>query len=110
MTKKRKMSMRRKSKPNKTAAERAHIQAVKSLPCSVCTHEGPSDAHHVFHDRYSQKKASDFAVIPLCKDCHQNTLTSIHRNKKGWQTRHGPDWSYIPLVLEALGIDTSKDF
>lgn len=27
--------------------ERAHLLAVKELPCSVCDQPGPSEAHHI---------------------------------------------------------------
>lgn len=93
---------RKKAHTGVSEAEKAHMRNVKGEPCQICHAPAPSDAHHVFHDRYSQKKSSGFATIPLCKNCHQNAPTSIHRNKKGWRKRHGPDWSYIPQTLQAI--------
>lgn len=39
--------MQSKNKRAPTAAERRHIVAVKSLPCSVCDAPGPSDCHEI---------------------------------------------------------------
>lgn len=101
---------RKKAHTGLSDAERAHMGAVKGLDCIICHAPAPSDAHHVFHDRHSQKKASGYATISLCKNCHQWSATSVHRNKRGWAVRHGPDWSYIPIVLDLLGISTDADF
>jgi hypothetical protein len=37
--------MQSKNKPAPTKAERAHIERVKALPCSVCDAPGPSECH-----------------------------------------------------------------
>ena len=92
---------RRKSRV-KTSRVSSHLKAVKELPCVTCGRAGPSDAHHVYHDRYSGKKASDYATIPLCKDCHQNAPYSVHRDKNGWREQCGPDHSYIASTLKAI--------
>ena len=44
-----------------TAKERAHIQRVKQLPCSVCDAPGPSDAHHI--EQRSQLTRSECAEL-----------------------------------------------
>lgn len=75
-------------------ANMAYMQAVKQLPCVVCGAR-PCDAHHCFHGRYSGAKASDFDVIPLCKWHHQDGPEAIHRIKRTWAEKHGPDHSYI---------------
>lgn len=85
-----------------TAAARAHIERVKLLPCVICHRPGPSDAHHVFCDRYSTRRASDFEVIPLCKFHHQDGPFSIHQNKRLWVETNGPDYEYLPLVADML--------
>jgi hypothetical protein len=94
----------------KSSKAQAHLKAVKWLPCVVCGSLPPNDAHHVFHDRYSQAKASDYATIPLCKRHHQVGPEAIHSNKNAWRAYHGSDWSYIPDVLRQLGINTDTDF
>ena len=75
---------------------------VKGLPCVICGRPPPSDAHHVFCDRYGQGKSSDFETIPLCKAHHQNGPEAIHQNKREWQENHGPDHGYLETVQEWL--------
>ena len=75
---------------------------VKKLPCVICGRSGPSDAHHTFCGRYGSRRTSDFDVIPLCKDCHQDGPNAIHRNKKSWIARNGPDTDYIEQTREAV--------
>ena len=93
-------------KPDRgTKAARAHIAAVKSLPCVICLRPGPSDAHHVICNRYASNRVSDFDVIPLCKAHHQDGPEAIHNGKASWVDKHGPDWMYLDLVkrwLDAL--------
>jgi len=60
-----------------TAAERAHVALVKSLPCSVCDEPGPSDAHHI-------KQGLHYATIPLCRDCHMGSHNGIHGRRAIW--------------------------
>lgn len=72
-----------------------YMAKVKQLPCCVCSAPAPSDAHHVIHDRYSTRKADDFSVIPLCKNCHQVGPLAIHNGKQSWRERNGPDHGYI---------------
>lgn len=97
------------------AAGKRHIQRVKNLPCAVCGKAPPSDAHHVIHGRYSQRKAPDTATIPLCKQHHQWGNGAIHNGKESWRQAHGPDYSYLGWVqtmIEQLpdqGIDDLLD-
>lgn len=78
-----------------TAAAKAHLAKVKSMPCVICRKPGPSDAHHVFHGRYGSRKVSDFETIPLCKFHHQDGPDAIHNDKAGWLERYGPDYGYL---------------
>lgn len=97
----------KRGKPVSDKASRLHMVKVKLLPCVICRSPAPSDAHHCFHDRHGTGRASDWCVIPLCKDCHQNGLDAIHKDKAGWLRRHGPDWAFIPAVLALLGYGTN---
>lgn len=51
-----------------TAAERAHMAYVASLPCLVCG--GRSTVHHVtgYADRMGRVSRSHMRVVPLCND------------------------------------------
>lgn len=83
-------------------AELAHMARVKQLHCVACGSPPPNDAHHCIHGRYSGRKPSGFETIPLCKECHQNGPGAIHRGKETWAARHGPDYSFLPLVRRLL--------
>ena len=77
---------------------------VAQQPCVVCykyglSQQSPTQVHHVFHDRFSSKKASDHEVIPLCEGHHLGmfdvTKLAIHRRKETWRKIFGPDYKYI---------------
>ena len=93
-----------------TAAAKRHLARVKSLPCVICQAPPPSDAHHVICGRYGSRKASDFDTIPLCKRHHQHGPEAIHNGKASWESKHGPDWGYLPLVRADLDDTTEIDF
>jgi len=84
-----------------TSAAKAHMARVKGLPCVICGHPPPSDAHHVISGRYGSCKASDLDTISLCKNHHQGQ-DGIHTAKAAWEDAHGPDWSYLPVVARML--------
>ena len=83
-------------------AGREHMARVKQLPCIICGKPGPSDAHHVICGRYGARRASDFHVIPLCKEHHQWGPDAIHNNKAAWIAHYGPDYEYLPVVADML--------
>ena len=104
----------KKKKKTPTKAESEYMACVKQLNCVACGAFAPNDAHHVFHDRYGRTKAPHWHVIPLCKQCHQDGPESIHRAKKTWREKHGPDWGYIPQTQERVfaifGIEVPKKY
>jgi hypothetical protein len=87
-----------------TARAKAHLEAVKQLPCVICLRPGPSDAHHIIHGRYGSRKASDFETIPLCHNHHQGA-DGIHTNKTLWADRYGFDHEFLPVVADMLAGD-----
>jgi hypothetical protein len=60
-----------------TAKERAYLQRVKELPCSVCDAPGPSEAHHV-------KQHRQYTCVALCVDCHRSPVLGWHGQKRAW--------------------------
>ncbi len=76
-----------------TRLERAHLEAVKSLPCSVCHAPAPSEAHHI-----EQKQA--FTVVALCIECHRGK-GGIHGDKTLWRI-------YKMDELEALNVTIKR--
>ena len=79
-----------------------HMRRVKALPCAVCGQPPPSDAHHVIHDRFGTRKASDFDTIPLCKAHHQDGPLAIHNGKERWREAYGPDHKYLEWTKKML--------
>lgn len=88
--------------PAEIRAAKEHMARVKALPCVICGRAGPSDAHHCICGRFGTRRASDWQVIPLCKDCHQDGPEAIHRGKASWVARNGPDHEYLPVVADML--------
>lgn len=78
-----------------TARERAHIQKVKQLPCSVCDAPGPSDAHHI-------EQALQFTVVALCKDCHQGSLMGWHGQRRAWAIRKMGELDALNVTIQRL--------
>lgn len=66
-----------KNKKAMTVAERAHVDRVKELPCSVCDAPGPSEAHEPVQGLW-------FVSIALCPDCHRGPM-GIHGDKTLWR-------------------------
>jgi len=99
----------RKKRPKQRAtdatAAHAHMMWVKTCECHVCGRFGPSEAHHVFHDRYGTRRASDWLTIPLCPQCHREGRDAIHKTKRTWRDLHGPDYGFVPMYLNFSPID-----
>lgn len=70
--------MRTKNAKAISKDERAHLEKVKSMPCVVCGHSSPSDAHHI-------EQGLHYTTIPLCKDCHQGSKNGIHGQRHMWK-------------------------
>lgn len=88
----------------KTPEARAHLEAVKGLPCVVCGAHG-AEAHHCRSGPYAAgKRASDFCTIPLCVQCHRIGPRSYHGGKRPWQERNGMDFEHLEQVRAALGL------
>lgn len=62
--------------------ELKYMQIIKNMPCGLCGQSAPSDAHHLLEN---SRRVSHFAVIPLCKSCHQDNHNGIHGNKAMWK-------------------------
>lgn len=59
--------MRTKNSKPKTPAARAHLAAVKSVPCVCCDAPAPSEAHHVV-------QGDDYTTVALCQPCHTGPM------------------------------------
>ena len=83
-----------------TSASRAHMARVAQLAC-VCCGAMPVSVHHCISGRFSQAKASDFDVIPLCHHHHQGAA-GIHAGKATWEALWGADTDYLAVVADML--------
>lgn len=83
---------------NGTKAGRDHMGRVKALPCVVCLHPGPSEAHHCRSDGMAR---DDFKTIPLCFWCHRGPR-GYHAEKASWEERHGKDHEFLAVVADML--------
>jgi hypothetical protein len=63
---------------------REYIGLVKSMPCSVCGADGPSDAHHPRTGAGMGQRNPDWTAISLCKNCHQGDR-GIHGDRSMWK-------------------------
>jgi hypothetical protein len=93
--------MRSKNARTMTAAERAHVERIKMLPCSVCDLEGPSDAHHI-------NQGQHWTVVALCKECHGGPGYSIgwHGTKVVWRVKKMDELSALAKTIERLMCST----
>ena len=90
--------MRSKNSKSLTVADRAHIERVKSLPCSVCDAHGPSDAHHI-------KQGQHFSVVALCKECHQGSVLGLHGQRRAWAVRKMDELDALAVTIQRLTED-----
>ncbi|HEL3813564.1 TPA: hypothetical protein UMY79_004364 [Stenotrophomonas maltophilia] len=87
--------MRTKNSKALTLAEKRHLDAVKRLPCSVCSRPGRSDAHHI-------NQGQHFTTAALCKDCHQDSFNGIHGQKRMWLVMKMDELSALNVTLSRL--------
>ena len=87
----------------------AHLDRVRALPCCICDAWGlaqttPTEAHHVVHGRYSQRRTPDRMAIPLCAAHHRGDrgVIGLHSNPAAWKQLYGSDTDWIPITLDKL--------
>ena len=99
-------------KQPRTANNPAYLAAVRGLPCIICrefgmTQRSRTEAHHVFHDRFEQRKTPDEMAIPLCTDHHRGdgfdpSKLAVHKAKDEWRLHYGADYDWTPRTQDAL--------
>lgn len=78
-----------------TKAERAHIERVKSLPCSICDAPAPSEAHHI-------KQDSPWSCIALCMSCHRDGHNGFHGRRVMWKVMHLDETDALIITFRRL--------
>lgn len=86
--------MQSKNKKQPSSKERAHIERVKHLPCSVCDAPGPSDCHEI-------KQGQWFTSVALCQSCHTGSIMGIHGQRRSWLIRKMDE-------IDALAVTVSR--
>lgn len=87
--------MQSKNKKPPTAAERAYIERVKSLPCSVCGAPGPSDCHE-------PEQGLWWVSMALCRDCHMGSNNGWHGRKAIWRVMKMDELDALAKTIERL--------
>lgn len=87
--------MRTKNGKVMSPAERRHLEAVKSLPCSVCNRAAPSEAHHI-------NQGQHYTTVALCKDCHQGSFNGIHGQRRMWLVMKLDELAALNITLRRL--------
>lgn len=81
-----------------TNAEREHLARVKQLPCSVCDHPGPSEAHHT-------KQGNQYSCIALCADCHRGSHNGWHGRRHMWQVKKIDENDALNITVKRLMLE-----
>jgi hypothetical protein len=84
-------------KPQKSKPNPSYLRNVRALRCVICFRQ-PCEPHHPIFGRYSQRRVPDEMAIPLCLSCH----AELHRNKKAWFAKYGPDTDFVAATQDAL--------
>lgn len=87
--------MQAKNKPAPTAAERAHIERVKSLPCVVCWAPPPSECHEIEQGQW-------FTSVALCSDCHRGSHNGIHGRRAIWNVNKQTELTALNATIREL--------
>jgi hypothetical protein len=84
--------------PNKkapTVSERAHIERVKELPCSVCDAPGPSEDHEI-------KQGQWFTSVALCASCHRGPMLGLHGERRMWAIKKMDELDGLAVTIKRL--------
>lgn len=82
-----------------TNNERKHLEKIKGMACGVCSAPAPSDAHHLLE---GGRRVGHFAVIPLCRSCHQDNKNGIHGEKNMWRVMRKTEMTVLAETIEAM--------
>lgn len=69
------------------------------MPCGVCGASAPSDAHHILEN---SRRIGHFAVIPLCKSCHQDNHNGIHGRKAMWKVMRKTELQVLAETIKGI--------
>lgn len=87
--------MRTKNAKSITKRESEHMASVKSLPCSVCDHPAPSEAHHISQGQH-------YTTVALCIDCHRGSENGWHGRKTMWRIMKLDEVGALNITIKRL--------
>lgn len=87
--------MHSKNKKPMTNAERAHVDQVRNLGCSVCDAEGPSEAHEIDQGNW-------WLAVALCPDCHRGSFNGLHGQRRMWLVKHMGENDALGVTIQRL--------
>lgn len=93
------------AKKNKSVEEKKWMARVANLGCIICQNNYVV-LHHITTLRLGfGSKSSNFAVLPLCFECHDAKIKgrSIHENIDEWEKEHGTQIDWLRKIYEWLG-------
>jgi hypothetical protein len=82
-------------KRGKTAEEKAHLNWIASLPCSIEGCPNPVNVHHI---REFGEQRDDFKTIPLCFDHHQGKSGIHFLGKHAWREIYGHELDILKKI------------
>lgn len=83
-----------------TKAEKAHMDAVASLPCVCCGSHGVQ-VHHLREGQGMSQRASNWLTIPLCPECHTGP-NGLHGNRSLMRIQKIEEIDLLARTIEAL--------
>lgn len=90
-----------------TKAEKAHLDRVARLGCSLCRHLGygetPAQLHHIREGQGMGQRASHYLVVPLCPEHHQGQSGLHGLGTRGFEARYKlSELDLLALTIAAL--------
>jgi hypothetical protein len=86
----RRTPLRPKPRKRATQAERAHMERVAGMGCTICG--GWAEVHHVVSDGFKRLSRDHRRVVPLCGNAHRNGRDAVHRiGHAAFNALHGVD-------------------
>lgn len=83
-----------------TAKEKRYMSKVASLGCIVPDCNLDANIHHIREGQGTAMRASNYLIIPLCKEHHQGAF-SIHNSKREFESVYG---SELDLLAQTIGL------
>ena len=97
-------------KKSKTAEEERWMDKVAQIGCIICDNNLVL-LHHITTLRLGfGRKSSNFAVLPLCHNCHDAKIKgqSIHEGVDDWEKKNGTQIEWLRKVYSWLGESSER--